>query len=97
MSLILEIPTINDKPFDFDCLFEFWQQVNQNCSEVILDFSKCWFLRPNAVAFLGGLIRLITSQGREVIFKENTLHKDVKKNLQQNGFMFAFCQDITPW
>jgi len=97
MSLILKIPTINDKPADFDCLFQLLQQVNQDCSEVIIDFSKCRFLRPNAVAFLGGLIRLITSQGRKFTFREKTLHKNVKRNLQQNGFMFAFCQDITPW
>jgi hypothetical protein len=97
VSLTLKIPTINDKPRDFDCLFQLCTQVNQDCSEVILDFSKCRFLRPNAVAFLGGLTRLITSQGREVIFKRDTLHKNVKTNLQQNGFMRAFCQDITPW
>jgi len=97
MSLILKIPTINDKPVDFDCLFQLWQQVNQDCSEVILDFSKCRFLRPNAVAFLGGLTRLITSKGGKVNFRRDTLHRNVKRNLQQNGFMFAFCQDITPW
>ncbi|MBE8989397.1 hypothetical protein [Nostoc sp. LEGE 12450] len=62
MSLTLQIPTVNDNLDDFDSLFQLWQKVNQDCSEVIFDFSKCWFLRPNAVAFLGGLIRLIESQ-----------------------------------
>ncbi len=97
MSLTLEIPTVNDKLNDFDCLFQLWQKVNEECSEVIFDFSKCWFLRPNAVAFLGGLIRLIESRGRKVTFKKHTLHQKVKRNLQQNGFMYAFCQDMTPW
>ncbi|AUT01651.1 ATP-binding protein [Nostoc sp. CENA543] len=97
MSLTLQIPTVNDELEDFDCLFQLWQQVNEDSSEVIFDFSKCWFLRPNAVAFLGGLIRLIQSQGRKVTFLEHTIHQKVKRNLQQNGFMYAFCQDIEPW
>ncbi|MBD2726694.1 ATP-binding protein [Nostoc sp. FACHB-892] len=97
MSLTLQIPTVNDNLDDFDSLFQLWQKVNQDCSEVIFDFSKCWFLRPNAVAFLGGLIRLIESQGRKVTFQQHTLHKKVKINLQQNGFMYAFCQDMEPW
>ena len=51
MSLTLNIPTINDDVRDFDKLFQLWEQLNEDCSEVIIDFSKCYFLRPNAVAF----------------------------------------------
>jgi hypothetical protein len=47
VSLILKIPTINDKPKDFDCLFQLWQQVQEDTKEVIFDFSECYFLRQN--------------------------------------------------
>ena len=62
MSVTLNIPTINDDLRDFDKLFQLLEQLNEDCSEVIIDFSKCYFLKPNAVAFLGGLIRLIQSR-----------------------------------
>ncbi len=39
----------------------------------------------------------LESQGRKVTFQQDTLHKKVKINLQQNGFMYAFCQDMAPW
>ena len=90
MSLVLQVPTVNDKLSDFDCLFQLWHQVNDNCSEIIFDFSKCEFLRPNAVAFLGGLIRLIESRHGKVTFNWHTLHSKVRMNLQQNGFMHIF-------
>lgn len=97
MNLTLNIPTINDKIKDFDTLFHLWQKVDRSCSDVTLDFSKCYFLRPNAVAFLGGLIRVIQSRSRQIKINQDTLHKDVKMNLQQNGFLCAFCEDKKPW
>lgn len=97
MSLFLEVPTVNDKLGDFDCLFQFWQQVNNDCSEVVFDFSHCFFLRQNAVAFLGGLARLIESRCGRVTFDWNTLRKHVGMNLRQNGFMYAFKAGEEPW
>ncbi|MBD2495458.1 ATP-binding protein [Nostoc sp. FACHB-280] len=90
MSLILEIPTINDKPKDFDCLSQLWQKVQAETEEVIFDFSRCHFLRQNAVAFLGGLARLIESRGGKVTFNWETVKRNVCANLKQNGFMYAF-------
>lgn len=90
MSLILEIPTINDKPKDFDCLSQLWQKVQAETEEVIFDFSHCYFLRQNAVAFLGGMARQIESRGTKVIFDWETLKRHVCANLKQNGFMYAF-------
>ncbi len=90
MSLILEIPTINDKPKDFDCLSQLWQKVQAETEEVIFDFSQCYFLRQNAVAFLGGMARQIESRGAKVIFDWGTLKRHVCANLKQNGFMYAF-------
>jgi hypothetical protein len=90
VSLIVEIPTINDEPKDFDCLFQLWQQVQAETEEVIFDFSHCYFLRQNAVAFLGGLARQIESRGGKVIFNWETVTRRVSANLKQNGFMHTF-------
>ena len=97
MSLILEIPTINDEPQDFSCLFQLWQKVQSNTEEVIFDFSHCRFLQQNAVAFLGGLTRLIESRGGKVIFNWETVKKHVCMNLKQNGFMNTFNGGEEPW
>ncbi|MEQ8385923.1 MAG: ATP-binding protein [Coleofasciculus sp. A1-SPW-01] len=97
MSLVLQVLTINDELKDFELLFQLWQQVNQTDLEVVFDFSGCSFLRQNAVAFLGGLARLIESQGRKVSFKWDTLDNRIRINLQQNGFMHIFGEGVKPW
>ncbi|MCL1463387.1 ATP-binding protein [Argonema galeatum] len=97
MSVTLNIPTVNDELKDFDTLFQLWQQVGESCSDVTFDFSKCFFLKPNAVAFLGGLIRFIQSREGKTTINKDTLNNKVKMNLQQNGFMYTFCEDKEPW
>jgi hypothetical protein len=96
-GIVIEIQTINDDLRDFDNLFQIWKKANQGQSEVILDFSKCYFLRQNAVAFMGGLIRSLQSQGKTVNIKWDTLHNKIATNLQQNGFMHVFNNDREPW
>lgn len=48
-DIVIEIQTINDRLRDFDCLFQILRQANEGQSEVILDFSKCYFLRQTHV------------------------------------------------
>lgn len=100
MAFNLIIPTINDEEQDFDCLFQLWQRVNIICtkgtySKVIFDFSKCKFLRQNAVAFIGGLARCIEDHNIELILDEKTLQCKIKENLNKNGFLkfFGNCRD----
>lgn len=97
MSVTIYIPKVNDELKDFDNLFQVWRQVVESKSDIILDFSRCYFLRPNAVAFLGGLIRLVQSRSQEITIKKDTIYNKIKMNLQQNGFMYAFCEDKEPW
>lgn len=97
MNLVIEVPTINDDLSDFDCLFRLWTQINQNPPEVTFDFSQCHFLRPNAVAFLGGLIRFLESCGSQVTLSEGTLRHKIRANLQQNGFLYIFGDNREPW
>jgi len=88
---IIQIPTLNDTPEDFQQLFEMSNQVNGLFEDVRFDFSNCKFLRSNAVAFLGGFARLIESLGGSVIFDWDTLRStSVRANLCQNGFAGNF-------
>ncbi len=93
MTLVIKIPTLNDKKDDFIKLFAIYDSI-RNCQEdVCFKFSRCRFLRPNAVAFLGGLARTIEADSRTVTFDWDSLTSNaVKANLCQNGFarMFGF-------
>jgi hypothetical protein len=93
----LKVPTINDEPNDFDNLFQIWNQVIDDYSNVTFDFSECLFLRQNAVAFLGGLACLIESRHGNVTFDWDTLQHNIHTNLRQNGFMYAFNNAEKPW
>ena len=95
---VIQIPTLNDGASDFQRLFVIWEQVSDYFEEVRFDFSGCRFLRPNAVAFLGGLARLIESRMGSVVFDWNTLHnKRVMTNICQNGFAGTFNHPSSGW
>lgn len=95
---VIQIPTLNDAPADFQRLFAIWSQVNDYFEEVRFDFSRCGFLRPNAVAFLGGIARLIESRMGSVVFDWSTLqNKRVMANICQNGFAGAFGYPSSGW
>lgn len=89
-QVLLRVPTINDNPWDFDKLFGFWEQVNHDGLHVTFDFSSCWFLRQNAVAFLGGLARLVEYRGGIARFDWDSLRPAVGRNLAKNCFRDAF-------
>ncbi len=91
MSRVVQIPTINDESYDFDTLFTLCQQLNGDNLDVTFEFSSCGFLKQNAVAFLGGLARLIEYRGGSVEWDWKTLQTPVSKNLAKQGFHLAFC------
>lgn len=86
----LDIPTINDGLADFDKLFELWNVAKGYSLDITFDFSTCDFLRPNAVAFLGGLARLVEHRNRRVEFDWDTANDRILAILRQNGFAGAF-------
>jgi hypothetical protein len=94
---ILAVPTINDDPPDFDRLFRLWGQVNDDSLEVEFNFTRCRFLQQNAVAFLGGIARLIEYRGGKATFNWDTLQDNIRGNLIQNGFMGCFSESRGPW
>jgi anti-sigma regulatory factor (Ser/Thr protein kinase) len=92
----ISIPRINDGPRDFDTLFSIWSRC-QDLHHIDLDFSDCVFLKQNAVAFLGGMIASIKSEGRSVYLKSDTLSSALRTNLEQNGFLYEMGLDVAPW
>jgi hypothetical protein len=98
VKITLSIPTINDyTTADFDVLFNLWNQVNNDNLDVTFEFNRCRFLRHNAVAFLGGLTRLIQARGGIVRFDLDTIHPKIKVNLEQNGFFSTLGFGGAPW
>lgn len=85
-----KIPTINDRLVDFNTLFALWRELNEVDLSIRLDFSRCDFLRQNAVAFLGGLIRLVEKRGGHVKIDQDTLKYTVQNNLKKNNFLTIF-------
>lgn len=92
-----QIYQINEDPGDFDQLFRLWELYSADGTEVCFDLHWCRFLRPNAVAFLGGLARLIEYRGGRVQFNWDIVDAAVAANLAQNGFMAAFGAPRRPW
>ncbi len=98
MAKVVQIPTINDSPADFERLFSIWNQANDYFEDVRFDLARCRFLRPNAVAFLGGLARLIESRQGTTVFAWDTLcDSAVMMNLCQNGFAGMFGHPSSAW
>lgn len=86
----LDIPRINDRPADFGKLFKLWNEAKGYSLDITFDFSTCDFLRPNAIAFLGGLARLVESRNGRVTFDWNTANDKILAILRQNRFARVF-------
>lgn len=97
--LTLQIPRINDTFADFQTLAQLWEQVRiaGDQVDVQFDFTRCDFLRPNAVVFLGGLVRTVIDRGGKVHLNVATIKRNVRTNLEQNGFAHAMGADLPPW
>lgn len=85
------VPTCNDSPNDYDCLFDLTSQVLRCRSNVVFDFSNCQFLRHNAVALLGGMTRLAQARNVAVSFDWQTLIPKIYRSLQQTHFVAKVC------
>ncbi len=85
------IPTLKDKPSDFTWLFTMANQAASSTVDLCFDFSKCESLWPNAIALLGGIARLVESQGKKIIFDWDSLKNEpLKKIIFQNEFAKIF-------
>ncbi|KJR40948.1 ATP-binding region ATPase domain-containing protein [Candidatus Magnetoovum chiemensis] len=92
-TTIINVPTINDELFDFHTLFRLVKQSEESIKnqKMIFKFDKCNFLRQNAVAYLGGLARLINYHNGEAVFYwESIVNRRVFEHLKSNGFISIF-------
>ncbi len=98
-ALTIPVPRLNDAHADFNAMAQIWRQVDAagDGAEVRFDFSRCGFLQPNAVVFLGGLVRVIGHRGGKARFLVGTMTDPVRVNLLQSGFGHAMGADETPW
>jgi hypothetical protein len=86
----VRVPTIYDDRDGWNTLFDLWGQVNQDDLKVTFDFSQCGRLEHSAVAFLGGLARLVEHRGGEAVFDWQSLDPHVGLDLARNGFRTTF-------
>lgn len=98
-ALTIMVPRLNDAHADFIAMAQIWRQVDSagDGAEVSFDFSRCGFLQPNAVVFLGGLARMVGHRGGKARFLVGTMIGSVRVNLLQNGFGHAMGAEKTPW
>lgn len=94
----IPVPTVNDDPWDFQQL-ALLQQCTHRLPRGRVNFSlaQCEFLRPNAVAFLGGLARTLQARGFDVAFDWESCRDAVLANLCQNGFAATFGYPRARW
>lgn len=97
-ELTINVPRLNDELRDAQQLASIWQQIAAagDGAEISFNFSSCDFLRPNAVAFLGGLAHMIRHRGGQAQLLVGTMRDGVKANLLQNGFAHAMGADAPP-
>jgi hypothetical protein len=87
---IICIPTLGDSPADFAKLCQISSEVSKS-GAVSFNFSQCEALHPNAIAFIGGIARLIESRNCIASFEWETLQNpDLESLLSGNGFTKAF-------
>jgi hypothetical protein len=61
---------------------------------VLVGFSGCRSLQPNAVILLGGMARAVHMRGGSVRFLWKTLDAKVRENLRKNGFLAVFGAEL---
>lgn len=85
------IPSIRDKPNDFAELFSIVNQMNNAPCNIVIDFSNCETLWPNALAVLGGAVRRAEFQGKIISFDWVSLaNSSLNEVLSQNDFARTF-------
>jgi hypothetical protein len=96
-SIAIKVPRLGERPRDYDWLFRTWRALEGSSDNIEFDFSECGFIGQNAVAFIGGLARLMQSRSSTVKFLTDTMKVPVKVNLQQNGFLHSFGHARRGW
>ena len=97
----IQVPTINDGVKDFAALANLHKHVlheidNDTDRGLVLNFAKCEFLRCNAVATIGGIIKLAAYRQVPVEIDWESVQENILANLIQNGFAHSFSHEGEP-
>lgn len=84
------VPTINDDQNDFGNLFKLFNEALNYSGEIILDFSQCQFIRPNAIAVIGCMGRVIQSRNRKISIATGSVGYNVLSFLRKSGLTGVF-------
>jgi hypothetical protein len=84
------LPTTYDEVSDFATLFNLRNTLENSPDDIVFNFSRCTFLKHNAVAIIGGIAQLLRSQGRSVEFDWTSATQPVLANLNRNRFRSHF-------
>ena len=100
----IQIPVtrINDNAEDFKTLAQLYVDVLDKINSAPggkfeLNFTRCDFLRSNAVVFIAGLLRLVKNKGASLEVNWASMQEAVLANLEQNSFAYNFGYDCEPW
>lgn len=98
-NIIVYVPTINDGKKDFELIIKLNFLIKQSVSlilkqtagnkkiKITFNFSKCDFLRQNAIAYLGAVSFLLKSNGVDVRYNLKSMSKRVITMLREDGFI----------
>ncbi len=96
-EIVISIPwSIGDAPSDFTKLCQIWEQVQGHDLDVMLDFSQTNFLRPNAIAFFGGMVRLVQARGGRVKTTGSQISERLRSYLWYSEFLPTFLPQQYP-
>jgi hypothetical protein len=90
--LRIKVPRLNDDLRDVELMAEMFEHARTRAARGItipIDFSECDFLRPTAVAAIGGIVAQIRHLSGDVAIRADTLKGPVRATLQRNGFLAA--------
>jgi hypothetical protein len=96
----LYIPRLNDGLPDVRKMAQLYWLMERNAKgnlTIPVDFTDCDFLRPPAVAMLGGIIGMAEARGAKVPLLRPTLKPQVHEALRNNGFLAAHGIDAQPY
>ena len=97
-ATVVYIPRLPFGDRHLDPLLEIWETHGAGSYDLEVNFERCSFLEPAAVAFLGAMARSAQKRKRRVYWRWRTLTQKVRMNLRQNGFERTFKKDgEQPW
>lgn len=88
----IAVPRLNDQVRDVAVIASMFTHAKARSARGItipIDFSECDFLRPTAVAAIGGIVAQIKHSEGDAAILTDTIRSSVRSTLRRNGFLAA--------